>query len=112
MDSPFNKHDVLNDIIKMLATDYPKWTTFVLNKPVDLLLIKSVEIQEKITIKDNPFSEFSKLKPSTYQVVIAIDVMGPDESIDDKLMMNMENLTRYLVVDTVKPVITLLKEYK
>lgn len=104
-DVAFNKIEIIADITNVLALDYAKWTVFKLNGfPVDLLLIKSTEVQQETTIK-----YYSKVHPMIYQIVIGIDVKGPDEQV--KVDMDIECLSKYLIVDSVKPVIRLLKEY-
>jgi len=111
LDLPFNKQEILESLTNLLALDYADWKVLELNGfPVDLLLIKSIEVQEKTTINKNPFSEFSKVEPTIYQRVIGIDVKGPFEEVKEDL--DISYFSRYIIVDSIKPVIRLLKEYK
>lgn len=82
----FNKEEVLQEIFNQFPGEFPDWK--IVQTPslkCDFLCMRNVDIQEEVTMTKNPFSHYKKTIPVTYQKVVNVYVLHPEDSPDDKV---------------------------
>lgn len=72
----FDKEFIIKEILQEAPEKVSAWKIIDSNSlECDLLCIKSTNINKEITIEDNPFSNYRRVVPVTYQIVVPVYVI-------------------------------------
>ena len=87
IESCFDKEEVIRNILEERNDECPNWRFFrIFNKLdssfdalyCDFIVVYTDSVNREIELKENPFSQYKKIVPSIYQIVLEVIIADQD----------------------------------